>query len=50
MIVLNEQELADVKQGLVIAMKRLDEFPDNHADKVLSDRLEAIFNKIDKEV
>lgn len=46
MIVLNEQELADIKQGLVLAMKRLDEFPDNSADKALSDSLEVIFNKL----
>lgn len=46
--VFNAKELADIKQGLVLAMKRLDEFPDNTADSALSNRLEVIFESIDK--
>lgn len=45
---LTKQELTDIRQGLIIAMKTLDETTGEGTDKILSDRLEVIENKLSK--
>jgi len=45
-IELTEQDIEDLKQGLYIAIKQLDQ--GNSIDKELSDRLEAFSKRLDK--
>lgn len=49
-IIVTENELNDIYQGLIIAMKELDKYKNGKgSDKILADRLEVIYNKIQNE-
>lgn len=47
MLNLSKKELADLNRGLIVAMKKLDD-SGRHADKLRSDRLEIIQQKLNK--